>query len=113
MSPRSEPNELFEDSPNDDVVDPVGIQNFGGIDPRVAWLLDEKPSGDDDIALAARAALEKMALKTFSIEEQQELIHEGAEDHRGARNTDRLSIAGTHYEYDSRPDGELDLELLW
>ena len=60
-----------------------------------------------------KAALAKMALKTFSIEEQQELIHEGAEDHRGARNTDRLSIAGTHYEYDSQPGGELDLELLW
>lgn len=113
MSPRSEPEEWFEpeESP---VVDPVGIQNLGGVDPRVAWLLDESPQGgDNDIALAAQAALSKMALKTFSIEEQQELIHEGADDHRGARNTDRLSIAGTHYEYDSQPDGELDLELLW
>jgi 8-oxo-dGTP pyrophosphatase MutT (NUDIX family)/2'-5' RNA ligase/mRNA-degrading endonuclease RelE of RelBE toxin-antitoxin system len=113
MSPRSEPEEWFEpeESP---VLDPVGIQNLGGIDPRVAWLLNETPQSDDsDIAMAAQAALAKMALKTFSIEEQQELIHEGAEDHRGARNTDRLSIAGTHYEYDSQPGGELDLELLW
>lgn len=113
-SPRSEPDEQFENEQHDDFIDSAGIQNFGGIDPRVAWLLNEGPqNGDDEIALAAQAALSKMALKTFSIEEQQELIHEGADDHRGARNTDRLSIAGTHYEYDSQPGGDLDLETLW
>lgn len=113
LSPRNEPDDPYEVSP-DEAYDSAGIQNFGGVDPRVAWLLNEAPQGgDDDIAMAAQAALSKMALKTFSIEEQQELIHEGADDHRGARNTDRLSIAGTHYEYDSEPSGELDLELLW
>lgn len=114
VSPRSTPADPFEQEPTP-VYDPVGIQNLGGVDPRVAWLLDEAPQGggDDDIALAAQAALAKMALKTFSIEEQHELIHEGAEDHRGARNTDRLSIAGTHYEYDAPGDSELELETLW
>lgn len=114
LTPRSRPEDMFEEESIPEV-DPAGIQNFGGVDPRVAWLMDEPAQGgDDDIAMAAQAVLAKMALKTFSIEEQHELIHEGAEDNRGARNTDRLSIEGTHYEYEVADGGEeLDTELLW
>jgi 8-oxo-dGTP pyrophosphatase MutT (NUDIX family) len=114
LTPRSRPEDMFEEESIPEV-DPAGIQNFGGVDPRVAWLMDEPAQGgDDDIAMAAQAVLAKMALKTFSIEEQHELIHEGAEDNRGARNTDRLSIEGTHYEYEVAGGGEeLDTELLW
>lgn len=114
MGPRSRPEDMFQEEEIPEV-DPIGIQNLGGIDSRVAWLMDEPAQGgDDDIAMAAQAVLSKMALKTFSIEEQHELIHEGAEDNRGARNTDRLSIEGTHYEYEAAASGgELDTELLW
>lgn len=108
LSPRSHPDDQFEPG-EAQYTDPIGI------DPRVAWLMSEPASGgDNDIALAAQAALSKMALKDFSIEEQHELINEGAEDHRGARNTDRLALAGTHYEFDAGQGGdELDSELLW
>lgn len=111
VSTRNGPEDEYEEPSEPPMVDPVGVT--AGIDPRVAWLMDEPSSGGDaDIATAAKAALAKMALKTFSIEEQHELIHEGAEDHRGARNTDRLSIAGTHYEYGDM-GSEDESELLW
>lgn len=50
-----------------------------------------------DIAGAAKAYLEKTALKDFTFREQQELITEGAVDSVMARNVDRLDIANTHY----------------
>lgn len=52
---------------------------------------------EGDIAGAARAYLEKTALKEFNFQEQQELITEGARDNVMARNADRLDIADTHY----------------
>jgi 8-oxo-dGTP pyrophosphatase MutT (NUDIX family) len=54
--------------------------------------------GDEDIAAAARAHLEKTAAKQFNFAEQQELISEGAADGRQARNLGSLQIKGTHYE---------------
>jgi 8-oxo-dGTP pyrophosphatase MutT (NUDIX family) len=52
---------------------------------------------DQDIAAAARAHLQKAALKDFSFSEQQELIGEGAHDGTRARNLGDLQIEGTHY----------------
>lgn len=54
--------------------------------------------GNDDIAAAARAHLEKTAAKQFDFAEQQELITEGQADGRRARNLASLRIKGTHYE---------------
>jgi len=70
-------------------------------DPRLAWLMNgvSKKGGDDmDIAGAARAFLNKSALKDFSPAEQRELIEEGEAEGVVASNLDRLDIAGTHYE---------------
>src|SRR5690606_15727051 len=70
-------------------------------DPRLAWLMNgvSKKGGDDmDIAGAARAFLNKTALKDFSPAEQRELIEEGEAEGVVASNLDRLDIAGTHYE---------------
>lgn len=69
-------------------------------DPRLAHLAPEagEGSGNEDIAKAAAEFLSKQALKTFSPAEQQMLIDEGAQDHVGAANTDRLNIEGTFYE---------------
>lgn len=52
---------------------------------------------DGDIASAAKAFLDKTALKQFNFQEQQELITEGSLDNVMARNSDRLDIADTHY----------------
>jgi hypothetical protein len=85
-------------------------------DARLAWLMEGSSDSDSgDIAAAASQVLSKLALKDFSIEEQNELIHEGAEDHRGARNDDRLSVEGTHYEgtLESDYSSDMDAELLW
>jgi hypothetical protein len=49
-----------------------------------------------DIAAAAKEALAKMAMKTFTPGEQAQIISEGADV--VASNLDRLDIAGTHYE---------------
>lgn len=49
-----------------------------------------------DIAGAAREALAKMSMKTFSPGEQAQIISEGADV--VASNLDRLDISGTHYE---------------
>lgn len=66
-------------------------------DPRLSHLM-EGVKEEEDIVDAATAFLQKAALKDFSAAEQQSLIDEGAEDHRGASNDDRLDITGTFYE---------------
>lgn len=58
---------------------------------------DAGPS-DNDIAAAAKAHLEKTALKDFTFQEQLELISEGERDGRRARNFGDLKIEGTHFE---------------
>lgn len=80
--------------------------------PRPEWLMSgggsRKSSGRDggisnsDIAAQARKVL---AAKTFSPEEQADLIGEG-EGTVAARNLDRLDITGTHYEALERIDAE-------
>lgn len=88
--------------------------------PRPEWLMSgggsRKSSGRDggisnsDIAAQAKKVL---AAKTFSPEEQADLIGEG-EGTVAARNLDRLDIAGTHYEALERIDDEEDnYENLW
>lgn len=54
------------------------------------------PAGDDDIAAAAQAHLEKTGAAQFTFAEQQELIGEAPEAR--ARNFAALKIEGTHYE---------------
>jgi len=62
-------------------------------------LIAESPGeGNDDIAAAARAHLAKEGAKQFDFAEQQELITEGQNDGRRARNLTSLKIKGTHYE---------------
>lgn len=60
-------------------------------------MTDPEGEGNDDIAAAAKAHLEKTAAKQFGFAEQQELITEG-NDGRRARNLAALRIKGTHYE---------------
>lgn len=68
-------------------------------DPRLAHLMEDGPAeGDDDIAIAAQAMLQKLSLRTFTRGEQQALIEEGSDTMVGARNDDRLQISGTHYD---------------
>lgn len=61
-------------------------------------MAEREGEGNDDIAAAARAHLEKTAAKKFDFAEQQELITEGQVDGRRARNLGSLKIKGTHYE---------------
>lgn len=61
-------------------------------------MTEPEGAGNDDIAAAARAHLEKTAAKQFDFAEQQELITEGQTDGRRARNLASLKIKGTHYE---------------
>lgn len=61
-------------------------------------MTESEGAGNDDIASAARAHLEKTAAKQFDFAEQQELITEGQTDGRRARNLASLRIKGTHYE---------------
>lgn len=63
-----------------------------------ALMTEPEGDGNDDIAAAARAHLEKTAAKQFDFAEQQELITEGQNDGRRARNLASLRIKGTHYE---------------
>lgn len=51
-----------------------------------------------DVAAAAREFLAKQAMKNFSPAEQQSIINEGSMGGGRARNTDKMDIAGTHYE---------------
>lgn len=89
--------------------------------PRPEWLMSgggsRKSSGSDggisnsDIAAQAKKVL---AAKTFSPEEQADLIGEG-EGTVAARNLDRLDIAGTHYEALERigEEEEDNFEDMW
>jgi 8-oxo-dGTP pyrophosphatase MutT (NUDIX family) len=99
LTPQSNPDEL-------------STEPFVPGDQRLAWLASDGPAeGGEDIAAAARAFLAKTALKDFSAAEQQALISEGEDEMRGARNTDRLVLAGTHYE--AIESDVTDDELLW
>jgi hypothetical protein len=65
---------------------------------------------DGDIAAAAKAHLEKTALKAYSPAEQRQIINESGK----ASNLDRLDIADTHYAaLDEMRGDEDDLDLLW
>lgn len=69
-------------------------------DERLGWLMQGAGSAQQDtqdIAAAAKAHLAKTALRDFSPAEQQQIIEEGAEEHLGSRNDDRLNIDGTFY----------------
>jgi 8-oxo-dGTP pyrophosphatase MutT (NUDIX family) len=61
-------------------------------------ITEPEGDGNEDIAAAAKAHLEKTAAKQFDFAEQQELITEGQTDGRRARNLAALRIKGTHYE---------------
>lgn len=61
-------------------------------------MTESEGDGNEDIAAAAKAHLEKTAAKQFDFAEQQELITEGQTDGRRARNLAALRIKGTHYE---------------
>ena len=61
-------------------------------------------AGNEDIASAAAAFLQKQAVKVFSPAEQQLIIDEGAKEHLGASNTDRLDLTGTFYELSTSGD---------
>jgi mRNA-degrading endonuclease RelE of RelBE toxin-antitoxin system len=60
-----------------------------------------------DIAKAAKAALEKFALKDYSPVEQAAIINEGANSGTRAANLDRLDIADTHYATRDDEDDEI------
>lgn len=84
-------------------------------DQRLGWLMNGAGSAQQDtqdIAAAAKAHLAKTALKDFSPAEQQQIIEEGAEEHLGSRNDDRLDIDGTFYaSMTTAPDHDDD--SLW
>jgi hypothetical protein len=61
-------------------------------------------AGNEDIASAAAAFLQKKAVKVFSPAEQQMIIDEGSKEHLGASNTDRLDLTGTFYELSTSGD---------
>lgn len=89
---------------------------FTAGDDRLSWLMSGAPSpaaaqaGDFDVAAGARAHLAKTALKDFSPAEQKQIIDEGADEHLGARNDDRLNIEGTFYaSMMAGPDDQDDL----
>lgn len=78
-----------------------GIHTMSSVipgDPRLAWLMDGKSTGDVDIASAAQAWLAKTAVKDFSPAEQKQIIDEGLDVR--ASNLDRLDLDGTHYSLD-------------
>lgn len=69
-------------------------------DARLGWLMNGASASQQDgidIAAAAKAHLAKTALRDFSPAEQQQIIEEGADEHLGSRNDDRLDIDGTFY----------------
>lgn len=69
-----------------------------------SWLMDD----NDNFANAVTANLEKTAGKKYTPMEQREFI-----DERGvARNSDKLDLAGTHYERQSRSLDD-DFGLFW
>lgn len=101
--PEQQHTDVLDNMPDEDAPAPRATAALD--EGSRAWLMSEgsAPTGggrgsfsDADIAAAATEALTKMAVKTFSIAEQQEIIDEG-EDVRAA-NLAALDIAGTHYE---------------
>jgi hypothetical protein len=104
------PEPTPEDDEEDEAEDTMQLE--ASALPRPEWLMSgggsRKSSGRDggisnsEIAAQARKVL---AAKTFSPDEQADLIGEG-EGTVAARNLDRLDITGTHYEALERIDAE-------
>lgn len=116
------------DAPDDVDLEEGAIYEDGSISPEaalqpgspsLAWLMDGGASGgpqgadghsDGDIAAAASQYLAKMALRDFSVAEQQEIINEG-EGVRAA-NLDRLDVTGTFYSA-LEDDDDHEHDLMW